>query len=49
MAHELIHAFDDCRAKVDFANIDHVACTEVRRGRFIRQHLDKVLEECLGV
>lgn len=30
LAHELIHAFDDCRAKVDYKNIDHVACTEIR-------------------
>ena len=31
ITHELIHAFDDCRAKVDFKNIRHVACTEVAR------------------
>ena len=30
LAHELIHAFDDCRAQLDFANCDHHACTEVR-------------------
>ncbi|XP_055342753.1 mitochondrial inner membrane protease ATP23 homolog [Paramacrobiotus metropolitanus] len=30
LAHELIHAFDACRAKVDFDNIEHLACTEIR-------------------
>ncbi|OWF51300.1 mitochondrial inner membrane protease ATP23 homolog [Mizuhopecten yessoensis] len=30
LAHELIHAFDDCRAKVDYKNVDHIACTEIR-------------------
>ena len=29
MTHELIHAFDDCRAKVNFRDIKHLACTEV--------------------
>ncbi len=29
ITHELIHAFDDCRAKVDFKDIRHLACTEV--------------------
>ena len=31
MTHELIHAFDNCRAKVDFLDPRHLACTEVRR------------------
>jgi len=30
ITHELIHAFDNCRAKVDFLNPRHLACTEVR-------------------
>ena len=29
LAHEFIHAFDSCRAKVDFENLHHLACTEV--------------------
>ena len=29
MAHELVHMFDFCRAKVDFTNLEHLACTEV--------------------
>ena len=29
LAHELLHAFDFCRAKVDFENLRHLACTEV--------------------
>mmetsp|Transcript_5842 Transcript_5842/g.8994 ORF Transcript_5842/g.8994 Transcript_5842/m.8994 type:complete len:177 (+) Transcript_5842:67-597(+) len=30
LAHELIHAFDDCRAKVDWDNCVHHACSEIR-------------------
>ncbi|KAF4701858.1 hypothetical protein FOZ63_027492 [Perkinsus olseni] len=30
LAHELVHAFDFARAKIDTENVDHVACTEVR-------------------
>ncbi|XP_051856616.1 mitochondrial inner membrane protease ATP23 homolog [Antechinus flavipes] len=31
VTHELIHAFDHCRAHVDwFANVKHLACSEVR-------------------
>merc|ERR1712146_16404 len=30
IAHELIHAYDQCRAKVDYQNIEHLACTEIR-------------------
>ena len=29
LLHELIHAFDSCRAHLDFTNKNHVACTEV--------------------
>lgn len=29
MAHELIHAFDHCRFKVDWNNLRHHACSEV--------------------
>ncbi|XP_061186368.1 mitochondrial inner membrane protease ATP23 homolog [Saccostrea echinata] len=32
--HEMTHAFDDCRAKVDFTNIEHLACTEIRAAAF---------------
>lgn len=28
--HEMIHLFDYCRAKFDFDNLDHVACSEIR-------------------
>lgn len=31
LAHELLHMFDQCRAKMDLKNIDHLACTEVRK------------------
>ncbi|CCI48978.1 unnamed protein product [Albugo candida] len=30
LAHEMIHAFDHCRAKVDWENPAHIACTEIR-------------------
>lgn len=30
LMHEMIHMFDYCRNKVDFKNIDHLACTEIR-------------------
>lgn len=30
LAHELIHAFDHCRFKVDWQNLRHHACTEIR-------------------
>jgi hypothetical protein len=30
LTHELIHAFDHCRAKVDWNNCEHHACSEVR-------------------
>lgn len=29
IGHELIHMFDYCRAKLDFNNLDHIACSEV--------------------
>ncbi|XP_078309695.1 mitochondrial inner membrane protease ATP23 homolog [Crassostrea virginica] len=32
--HEMTHAFDDCRAKVDFTKIEHLACTEIRAAAF---------------
>ncbi|KAI4486917.1 hypothetical protein M0802_012236 [Mischocyttarus mexicanus] len=35
LAHELIHMFDYCRNKVDFNNIDHLACTEVRAANLV--------------
>lgn len=30
LTHEMIHMFDYCRNKLDFKNIDHLACTEIR-------------------
>lgn len=30
LMHEMIHMFDYCNNKVDFTNIDHLACTEIR-------------------
>jgi hypothetical protein len=30
LARSLVYAFDNARAKVDFQNVDHVACTSIR-------------------
>lgn len=30
VGHELLHMFDACRANLDFNNVEHVACTEIR-------------------
>lgn len=30
VTHELVHAFDHCRAKIDWTNCRHHACSEVR-------------------
>lgn len=30
LTHEFIHMFDYCRNNLDFKNIDHLACTEIR-------------------
>lgn len=38
MAHELIHAYDQCRVKLERSNCLHVACTEV----------NKLIEMCTG-
>jgi inner membrane protease ATP23 len=30
VAHELLHMFDFCRSNLDFNNLEHIACTEIR-------------------
>ena len=30
MMHEMVHMFDYCRARFDFNNLEHVACSEIR-------------------
>ncbi|XP_072181927.1 mitochondrial inner membrane protease ATP23 homolog [Diadema setosum] len=30
LTHELIHAYDHCRAKVDWTDLRHLACSEIR-------------------
>lgn len=35
LTHELTHMFDYCRAKVDFTNLEHLACTEIRAANFM--------------
>lgn len=31
LTHEFVHAYDDCRANVDWTNCVHHACSEARR------------------
>jgi inner membrane protease ATP23 len=35
--HELIHAYDYCRVKIDFKNPFHLACTEIRAASLSNQ------------
>jgi len=35
ISHELIHMFDFCRAKADFTNLQHLACTEIRAAALV--------------
>ncbi|ESO03482.1 hypothetical protein HELRODRAFT_192056 [Helobdella robusta] len=35
LTHELVHMFDYCRADVDFKNLEHLACTEIRAASFM--------------
>lgn len=30
LTHEMIHMFDYCRNELDFRNMEHLACTEIR-------------------
>lgn len=30
IVHEMVHAYDHCRAKMDWTNCHHMACTEIR-------------------
>merc|ERR1711971_237910 len=39
LSHELVHMFDDCTARVDWTNLHHLACSEVRAAN---------LAHCLG-
>lgn len=41
IAHELIHAFDQCRAHVDWKNMEHYACSEIRATMLSRECLRK--------
>ena len=47
MAHELLHMFDNCRAKFDYRNLEHVACTEVRTTLYICYLLLKHTDACI--
>ena len=30
LTHELVHSYDHCRAHVDWDNLQHLACSEIR-------------------
>lgn len=44
LAHEMIHWWDQCRFKVDWTNLRHHACSEVRKLMEIRLPLSSELE-----
>ena len=35
LSHELVHLYDFCTAKLDFSNVEHLACTEIRASSLI--------------
>jgi inner membrane protease ATP23 len=37
LTHEIIHAFDDCRANLDWRDCVHHACTEIRASNLSRE------------
>ncbi|KAL4235926.1 Mitochondrial inner membrane protease ATP23 [Mactra antiquata] len=39
LSHELLHAWDHCRAKYDPKNVEHLACTEIRAANIFHCHL----------
>ncbi|XP_067930215.1 mitochondrial inner membrane protease ATP23 homolog [Watersipora subatra] len=45
LSHELIHAFDDCRAKMDLSNIEHLACTEIRAANMMHCSMTSAMAE----
>ncbi len=40
LAHELVHMYDHCTGKVDFEDVRHLACSEIRQG-FMRFYMCK--------
>lgn len=50
LAHELIHAYDHCRAKnVDWHNCEHHACSEVSFKHGIIRHYCKCMRAAFGL
>ncbi|XP_064633240.1 mitochondrial inner membrane protease ATP23 homolog [Lineus longissimus] len=45
LAHEFIHAFDACRAKIDFDNLEHLACTEIRAANLVHCSMSTAIFE----
>jgi inner membrane protease ATP23 len=37
LTHEMVHAFDDCRANLDWTDCVHHACTEIRASNVSRE------------
>uniref|UniRef100_T1JDP2 Tr-type G domain-containing protein n=1 Tax=Strigamia maritima TaxID=126957 RepID=T1JDP2_STRMM len=49
LAHELVHMFDYCRAKLDFKNIEHLACSEIRAANLVHcSYLSAVADGTAG-
>lgn len=47
LTHELIHAYDHCRAHVDWQNIKHLACSEVGIKKLTVNHYLVKYSTCL--
>ena len=35
LSHELVHLYDFCTTKLDFSNVEHLACTEIRASSLV--------------
>lgn len=48
ISHELIHMFDYCRAKMDFGDLEHIACSEVSQNNIRNFVILKVCIKCFS-
>ena len=44
LSHELVHMFDFCTAQIDFRNLSHLACTEVRAANLVHCRREDLLD-----
>lgn len=52
LVHELVHAYDHCRAKVNWTYLPHIACSEIRAAALsgeCRMTIDKFFQTSLGL